>query len=534
VAWETARPPVIGKEGGTVKRSRLLTYISIALIAAGAVLLVISFTITSDHATVTTSQVKSMPRVRGEYRSINNWKTVQTFQFDGTPFTELLARAGVTNPTATVRVIAPDGYFWPEVGKKLTIKDLALKNKQGLTRIVAYASKGKDLDPEPDGTGPLRYVSPQYKPTDVNKPSWVSNVRLIEVGPLAKGYKGPSGKKVPTDQVWLYGKVSGDKVVPVWIPLVVMGAGLLLLTVSIGMFFLERRKRTAATGVAGGLALVALLVVSLAAGSVGLGTRRAEASGSFSFTVAQLKAMPATTAHYTFLKQLPPYTYYEADYRGVTLPALLQSQLVTDTGAIKVVVKATDGYAVTLTLAEALATYANNLQCMVAYARGDGSSLADDEGPLKLIVPQTHPGKKDSGGDPNTPKCARMVVSMEVDPLAGVSQPSAASGSFAVFGSVSQPAPAPAPTPTPTPAPAPTPTPTPTPTPAPVATAPQAAAQPQVTATAGKWDHAAVAALFGGAGGLARMISGVSVSMFLPGPAGVALRRLFFTLGSGR
>jgi DMSO/TMAO reductase YedYZ molybdopterin-dependent catalytic subunit len=500
---------------------------SIALVIAGAGLLVLSCTITSDHATLTTSQVRSMPRVSGDYRSINNWKTVQSFQYDGVPVTGLLSRLGVTSPSATVRVISPDGYFWPKVGTTLTVKALAKKNPKGLRQIIAYSSDGRKLDPEPDGTGPLRYVSPQYKPGDVNKPSWVSNVRLIEVGPLAKGYKGPSAKKVPTDQVWLYGKVGGDRVIPLWVPLVVGGIGLVLLAVALVVFFVDRRNRASGGPAAATGGVAVLLVVALVAGSFALGAGRAGASGGFVYSVAQLKAMPATTAHYTFLKQLEPYTYYEADYIGVTLPTLLASQLVTDAGATKVVVKASDGYTATLTLAEALATYPNNLQCMIAYAKGNGSALASDEGPLKLIVPQNHPGNKASGGDPNTPKCARMVVAVEVDPVpAGVSQPSVSPGSLAVFGSVSQPAPAPTPTPAPTPAPA--------PAPAPAATTPQAAGQPQAAATPLSWDHAAIAVLFGGAQGLAKTISGASVSIFLPGPAGLALRRIFFTMGSGR
>ena len=64
---------------------------------------------------------------------------------------------------------------------------------------------GAALEPEPSGSGPLRLVMPQYAETDVNKPSWVSNVRLIEVGPLERGASQPDAASVPLDQVWLYG-----------------------------------------------------------------------------------------------------------------------------------------------------------------------------------------------------------------------------------------------------------------------------------------------------------------------------------------
>jgi len=479
-----------------------------------------------------TSQLKAMQRASGDYRSINRWKTIATFQFDGVPFTEILKKAGVTSPAASVRVLASDGYFWPKVNTKLTPADLARKNSKGLAPIVAYKTGGKDLDPEPDGTGPLRYVAPQYSPTDMNKPSWVSNLRLIEVGPLPKGYKAPNAKKVPVNEVWVYGRVSASGPVALWIPVVVGGAGLLVLAFVIVEYVVKRRKESdgkpAAADSPGSvpIALALLLVLALVAGACVLGAVPGRAATSVTYSMADLKAMPAFSGHYTFLKQLEPYTYYEENYKGVSLSTLLQQKLRLDAGASKLVVKARDGYSVDLSIAEALQTYPGNLMSIIAYEKSGSALSAGDEGPLRLIVPQAHPGKRDQGGDANTPKCERMVYSIEVDPVpAGVQAPPLSSvpeGSLAVYGAVSQPlAPAPQPAPTPQPAPS---------QPAARPSVP-AAAQPQPATPDAKTK---AVAYFAGSKGFVTCLTGAAFSGILPSGMRSAVRAALYQVGVAR
>ncbi len=520
-------------------RFRPLLIASIALLVAAAVLLGLSLGLKSDSVTLTASAVRAMPKAGGAYRSINNWETIKTFKFDGVELTELLARCGVTDRSATVKVIAPDGYFWPKVGTTMTVGELGRRSPDGLVPIIAYAEGGKDLDPEPDGTGPLRYVAPQYKRTDVNKPSWVSNLRLVEVGPLPKGYKAPRAKKVPPDRLRVYGNLSAPGPVPLWLPLALGGLGIALLAASLAAGKRAGGKGSGAGGRpgsasgAGSKALALLLVCLCALGGACLAPGGARAATSVTFTMAQLKAMPAFSGHYTFLKQLEPYTYYEEDYKGVALSTILDEALRVDPGATGLLFKARDGYSATVTLEEARATFPNGLKAIVAYEKGGGKSLASDEGPLRLIVPQHHPGRRDAGGDANTPRCVRMLSTMEVSPVpGGVQAPSPSSvakGSLAVFGSVS-PAPAPAPSPSPSPSPAPSPA----PAPRQDTTAPGPGQPEAAPGSPGSWDHRAVVALFGGSRGFGTALSGATLSMFLPRGAGVALRRAFFVVGSGR
>jgi len=471
-----------------------------------------------------------MPSIKGTYRSINRWKTIEKTGYAGVPASELLSACGAGSASSGVKIIAADGYFWPPVGQKLTMAQLAKKNAQGLAPIFAYEMGGKALDPEPDGTGPIRYVAPQYRTTDMNKPSWVSNVRLIEVRPFPRGFKSPDPKKVPTGQVWLVGDVGNG------VPggriggYIAGGLGLALLLLVLVMYAVKRGRRGDAekaamppTAVLIALILVAGLVLPLSMPG------RSAAATSKVFSMAELKAMPAFSGHYTFLKQLPPYTYYEADYKGVPLATVLEQSMTLDAGATGIKVKARDGYDVSLTLDQVRATYPNGLKAIVAYEKS-GQPLSADEGPLRLIVPQNHPGTRDSGGDANTPNCERMVCSLEVDPVpSGVKGPAVSSvpdGSLAVYGAVSVPAPAPTPAPVPTPQHA-----TPTPAAQPAAQPASApASQPQAQPAADIKTQ--VVAAIGGPGGIAVYGGSLPLTLVLPAPLRGAVCWLLRTAGT--
>jgi DMSO/TMAO reductase YedYZ molybdopterin-dependent catalytic subunit len=422
-------------------RSRILLIISLVLLLGAGFALVLRYVGVEHEAVITYDEITSMPAVSATYHSINNWATVEDTDFTGVPVYQILEKVGATGGGAQVEVIAPDGYFWPALGDTMDLDELRRPNPQGLYPMLAWEMNGEVLQPEPDGSGPLRLVMPQYGEEEVNKPSWVSNVRLIQVGPLEEEYAAPSAGEVPLEEVWLYGNVPAVYPFPLW-PVVLAGViGLLIL----GDALLHERL----TGKGGNTrAVVFLLVAVVLASSLALAMpgraagRAAESSQVFS--ASELQSMPAFSGHYTFLKSQEPYTYYEADYEGVPLSYLLQGAMQLEPGAQGVVVRCTDGYKVDLSLSQASRAYPGDLKAIVAYAKG-GSPLAGDEGPLRLIVPQANPGDKNSGGDANTPSCARMVYAVEVTPLpAGFTPPSPASvpaGSLAVYGAVTVPAP---------------------------------------------------------------------------------------------
>ena len=431
----------------------------IALSAAAAVVLITASLFLflfrgdgGDHRVLVYDELLERPCVTAVYHSINNWETVEDTEFKGIPLYELLEEEGVDDGAAQIKLIAPDEYFWPAVDTVLTLDDLRQANEHGLYPLLAYEMGGMMLEPEPAGSGPLRLVMPQYSEDEVNKPSWVSNVRLIEVGPLREGYEAPDPTQVPVDEVWLYGDIAAGQRYPLVLPLLILLAGILCLVAAL-VLYLER-KRKSGGGLPGGAALIlaVFLAVSgflaVAASSVPC----AADPGSRVFTMSELQAMSAFSGHYTFLKSQEPFTYYEDDYKGVPLSYLIEEKMNLAPGASEVVIRARDDYSRTLSLAQIRATYPGGLKVIIAYER-DGASLAGDESGLRLIVPQTVPGEKDQGGDANTPLCVRMVYAVEVLPLPAGEQPPAATsvpvGSLAVYGAVSEPAPAPQPAPAP-------------------------------------------------------------------------------------
>ena len=219
-----------------MKVKSLLIVIALLLFAASALLFTLRYTGSLSHQVLGVEDLKAMPAEKGDYRSINNWGTAEVTAFDGVRLAGLLERCGVDGEGAQVRVIAPDGYFWPEVGTWMTMADLRRSSPDGLYRIIAYEIDGETLDPEPDGTGPLRYVAPQYSSIDVNKPSWVSNLRLIEVGPLEEGVDIPDAQDVPENELWVYGNVPARYPVSLVFPIIAAAIGLVVMVMAVAGF----------------------------------------------------------------------------------------------------------------------------------------------------------------------------------------------------------------------------------------------------------------------------------------------------------
>ncbi len=419
-------------------KSRILLVVSIILLLGAAFALVFRYVEVEHNRVLSYDDVTGMPAVSASYHSINNWATVEDTDFTGVPLYQVLEKVGVTDGVVQIQVIAPDGYFWPAVDDTLTLDELRTPNQQGLYALLAWEMNGETLQPEPDGSGPLRLVLPQYGEEEVNKPSWVSNVRLLLVGPLEEGYQAPDAGEVPVEEVRIGGNVPPGYPYPLW-PVVLMGIIGLLLLGEVAADKLRIRQM--------GPQKVAVLILVATVFSVSLAMMEADRAVAESpqavFSLEELRSMPASGGHYTFLKSQEPFTYYEEDYEGVSLSYLLQGATQLEPGADGVVVRCTDGYKVSLSLSQAVQVYPGGLQAIIAYSKR-GESFKGDEGPLRLIVPQASPGDKAGGGDANTPYCARMVYAVEVTPLpAGLTPPSAASvpaGSLAVYGAVTVPA----------------------------------------------------------------------------------------------
>ncbi len=435
------------------RKPLMLLVLAAILIAASVTLFILRQAGAEDHMVVTYDEVLSLPSTTDVYHSINNWQTVEDTEFEGIELFEFLEEKGIEEDGAEVRLIAPDGYFWPAVGTTLTLAELKEANAVGLYPMLAWEMNGIVMQPEPDGSGPLRLVMPQYSEDEVNKPSWVSNIRLIEIGPIADGAESPDATEVPVDEVWIYGNIPAVYPFSVIFPIISLLAGILVLAVAILTRTADRKKKRKASQVVAAMVLVAVLMAVTPLALPRQSSCLAD-PGSRTFSMGELTAMPAFASHYTFLKSQEPFTYYEADYKGVPLSYLIEERMSLSSGASGVKVIARDGYEISLSLAQVRKVYPGGLKVIIAYEK-DGAPLVGDEGPLRLIVPQSVPGSKEQGGEPNTPLCARMVYAVEVQPLpAGESPPVESEipkGSLAVYGALSEPAPQPQSQPPPTP-----------------------------------------------------------------------------------
>jgi len=129
----------------------------------------------------------------------------------------------------------------------------------------------------------------------------VSNLRVIVVGPLKKGEKPPSAKKVPSSELVVFGRVSPTYPYSIAFPIVAAALGLLFLVAAIVLP--RKKKEDTDPSKINGAAVT--LVVLLACFLIWPAASARAADGQVVFTMDQLKAMPSVTAHYTFLKQLP-------------------------------------------------------------------------------------------------------------------------------------------------------------------------------------------------------------------------------------
>lgn len=226
------------------------------MIIAAAVLLIVDFAITDEKEAFSVADVQSMaPQVDYHVRSINNWGTIQEADFEGVPLHALLKESGIEDDDATVTIVAPDSYFWPKVGTSLTVADLKKESPKGMVPIIAHAVDGGDsLVAEPQGSGPLRYVAPQYDVEDVNKPSWVSNIRIIDIGHLSTDEKMTDeradeltelAKTVPENELWVMLHKRGSWAFSLLIPLITGGVGLLLLVAWLVVLLVSKRQAPA-------------------------------------------------------------------------------------------------------------------------------------------------------------------------------------------------------------------------------------------------------------------------------------------------
>ena len=143
-----------------MKRRRLLLITALIFLLGAAGLFAARYLFAQDHRAVSLSDIQALPASTSDYRSINNWATVENTTLRGVPLYRFLEGYGVSDGDAQIKLMAPDGYFWPAVDTTLTVDQLKQANAAGLYPLLAWEMNGATLEPEPSGSGPLRLVMP--------------------------------------------------------------------------------------------------------------------------------------------------------------------------------------------------------------------------------------------------------------------------------------------------------------------------------------------------------------------------------------
>ena len=121
------------------RKTLVLFVLAAILIAASVTLFILRQSGAQDRMVVTYDEVLSLPSTTAVYHSINNWQTVEDTEFKGVNLFSLLEEKGIEDDGAEIKLIAPDGYFWPAVGTTLTLGDLKEANAE---RALSHAGLG--------------------------------------------------------------------------------------------------------------------------------------------------------------------------------------------------------------------------------------------------------------------------------------------------------------------------------------------------------------------------------------------------------
>jgi DMSO/TMAO reductase YedYZ molybdopterin-dependent catalytic subunit len=119
--------------------------------------------------------------VEDEYFSINTYGTREYFRFKGVWAWAVLQKASLKGDVSKVSFIAEDGYTAEYTLAEVQREDYIDEQNPAARykMILAWEENGKEYDSAQGN--PFRLVIGQKAAGDVNKPSWVRNVKTIRV-----------------------------------------------------------------------------------------------------------------------------------------------------------------------------------------------------------------------------------------------------------------------------------------------------------------------------------------------------------------
>jgi DMSO/TMAO reductase YedYZ molybdopterin-dependent catalytic subunit len=161
-----------------------------------------------NRRTFSLSQMKSLRSVSATVKWLNSFPTHGQATEVGVQLPCFLNQpVGLLSGATSVTAVGSDGF-----PGTFTMDQVNKTYPDGNQMMLSWNENGSDLQPTPvPGGGPLKIVRPQTSYTDVNKSEWVSNVRVLSVGPTTEAL--PDATRVPANRLIVCG-LSDPKNVP--------------------------------------------------------------------------------------------------------------------------------------------------------------------------------------------------------------------------------------------------------------------------------------------------------------------------------
>lgn len=167
-----------------------------------------------NRKTFTVDQLKSIKPVTASYPWKNKYDETGETACTGIAVDYLLDSViGLQDTASDVKFYASDGWGFKDTWTLDEIR--AAYGDDALKFMLAWNKDGEDLEPEPDGDGPIQMIKPQFAPDDTNMSKWLKWTRVVEVLPLGED-PGIDPTLVPADRIIACGAIDAGNVPDEW------------------------------------------------------------------------------------------------------------------------------------------------------------------------------------------------------------------------------------------------------------------------------------------------------------------------------
>lgn len=167
-----------------------------------------------NRKTFTVDQLKSIKPTTATYPWKNKYDETGETECTGIAVDYLLDEViGLQDSATDVKFFAADGWGYKDTWTLAQIRDAY--GDGALKFLLAWNEDGEDLEPEPDGDGPIQMIKPQFDPDDTNMSKWGKWTREVHVLPLGDDL-GVDETRIPIDRIIFCGAIDAGNVPDEW------------------------------------------------------------------------------------------------------------------------------------------------------------------------------------------------------------------------------------------------------------------------------------------------------------------------------